>query len=87
MRAHDAGAAALPTALLLRFPLIGLPFALGKNEFELGTAAFVLGPARGIALLEKHRVDGFIVTPDLERFDTKGMRREYSLARQAGWSS
>jgi thiamine biosynthesis lipoprotein len=46
----------------------------------LGTAAFVLGPDRGIALLEKHGVDGFIVTPGLERFETRGMRRDYSLS-------
>ncbi|MEO7084526.1 MAG: FAD:protein FMN transferase [Gemmatimonadaceae bacterium] len=45
----------------------------------LGTAAFVLGPVRGIELLERHGVDGFIVTPSLERFDTGGMRREYTL--------
>ena len=45
----------------------------------LGTAAFVLGPERGIALLERHGVDGFIISPSLERFDTRGMRRDYSL--------
>jgi FAD:protein FMN transferase len=45
----------------------------------LGTAAFVLGPDRGIELLERHGVDGFIVTPALERFDTRGMRRDYVI--------
>jgi thiamine biosynthesis lipoprotein len=36
----------------------------------LATAAFVLGPARGIELLERHGVQGLIVTPQLERFAT-----------------
>ena len=40
----------------------------------LGTAAFVLGPAAGIPFLDQHGVDGFIVTPSLERIDTRGMR-------------
>jgi thiamine biosynthesis lipoprotein len=39
----------------------------------LATAAFVLGPAAGLGLLERHRVDGVIVTPALERFATPGM--------------
>jgi thiamine biosynthesis lipoprotein len=39
----------------------------------LATAAFVLGPAKGLQLLERHGVDGFIVTPSLERFTTKAM--------------
>jgi FAD:protein FMN transferase len=37
----------------------------------LATAAFVLGPARGIALLERHGVRGIIVTPTLERHTTR----------------
>jgi FAD:protein FMN transferase len=41
----------------------------------LATAAFVLGPERGIALLERHDVDGFIITPALDRFDTARMSR------------
>jgi FAD:protein FMN transferase len=36
----------------------------------LATAAFVLGPRRGLALLERHGVQGLIVTPTLERFAT-----------------
>jgi thiamine biosynthesis lipoprotein len=36
----------------------------------LATAAFVLGPARGIELLERHGVRGLIVTPSLERYAT-----------------
>jgi thiamine biosynthesis lipoprotein len=37
----------------------------------LATAAFVLGPALGIELLERHGVSGMIVTPSLERFATR----------------
>jgi thiamine biosynthesis lipoprotein len=36
----------------------------------LATAAFVLGPAEGIRLLERMGVAGIIVTPDLARFET-----------------
>ena len=43
----------------------------------LATAAFVLGPADGIRLLERHGLDGLIVTPALEQFTTPGMRRDY----------
>jgi thiamine biosynthesis lipoprotein len=38
----------------------------------LATAAFVLGPEPGIALLTRMGVEGLIVTPDLERFRTQG---------------
>jgi len=41
----------------------------------LATAAFVLGPVAGLALLERHGVEGLIVTPSLERFETPGLPR------------
>ena len=41
----------------------------------LATAAFVLGPVGGIALLEKMGVEGLIVTPDLNRYETRGLPR------------
>lgn len=41
----------------------------------LATAAFVLGPAEGMALLEKEGVEGLIVSSSLERFDTPGLAR------------
>jgi thiamine biosynthesis lipoprotein len=41
----------------------------------LATAAFVLGPADGIALLHRMGVDGLIVTPELERYETRGLCR------------
>ena len=36
----------------------------------LATAAFILGPTAGIALLERHGVEGLIVTPSLARHRT-----------------
>jgi len=38
----------------------------------LGTAAFVLGPIDGLALLERHGIDAVIVSPGLERASTSG---------------
>ena len=38
----------------------------------LATAAFVLGPEPGIALLERMGVDGLLITPALECFRTTG---------------
>src|SRR5262249_32744131 len=38
----------------------------------LATAAFVLGPDEGLALLERQGVDGLAVTTALERFETSG---------------
>ncbi len=40
----------------------------------LATAAFVLGPKDGIELLHRMGVDGLIVTPELERYETRGLR-------------
>ena len=40
----------------------------------LATAAFVLGPTAGIELLDRMGVQGLIVTPDLERYETGGLR-------------
>jgi len=39
----------------------------------LATAAFVLGPADGVAFLEAQGVDGLILTPDLDRHVTRGV--------------
>ena len=41
----------------------------------LATAAFVLGPAEGLRLLERHGVEGLILTPALERVETSGLPR------------
>jgi len=45
----------------------------------LATAAFVLGGDEGIRLLERHGVDGLLVSPTFDQFATRGMRSEYSL--------
>ncbi|MFI5311384.1 MAG: FAD:protein FMN transferase [Gemmatimonadales bacterium] len=42
----------------------------------LSTAAFVLGPVKGLELLERHGVEGLMMTPALERFTTASYRRE-----------
>ncbi len=41
----------------------------------LATAAFVLGPDEGIELLTRLGVEGLIVTPDLKRYETRGLCR------------
>jgi thiamine biosynthesis lipoprotein len=41
----------------------------------LATAAFVLGPEEGIELLTRLGVEGLIVTPDLKRYETRGLCR------------
>ncbi len=49
------------------------PTALAADA--LATAAFVLGPVDGLKLLERHGVEGLIVTPSLERVETPGLHR------------
>jgi thiamine biosynthesis lipoprotein len=49
----------------------------------LATAAFVLGPREGIRLLERHGVEGLIVSPDLKRFATQGMGRDSTILSYA----
>ena len=41
----------------------------------LATAAFVLGPVQGLALLERHGVEGLIVTSALECLETPALPR------------
>jgi thiamine biosynthesis lipoprotein len=41
----------------------------------LATAAFVLGPTEGIAFLERLGVEGLLITPALERYETRGFQR------------
>jgi thiamine biosynthesis lipoprotein len=41
----------------------------------LSTAAFVLRAERGLDLLESQNVEGLIVSPDLQKFETKGLSR------------
>ncbi|MEI9971225.1 MAG: hypothetical protein WDO73_03740 [Ignavibacteriota bacterium] len=37
-------------------------------------AAVILGPSDGIELPQRTGVDGLIVTPDLQRYTTRGLR-------------
>jgi FAD:protein FMN transferase len=41
----------------------------------LATAAYVMGPKDGIQFLTRMGVEGLIVTADLERYETRGLRR------------
>jgi len=41
----------------------------------LATAAFVLGPEEGIPFLTRLGVEGLIVTPELKRYETRGLCR------------
>jgi thiamine biosynthesis lipoprotein len=41
----------------------------------LSTAAFVLRAERGLCLLESQNVEGLIVSPDLQKFETNGLSR------------
>lgn len=40
----------------------------------LATAAFVMGPDEGVSFLTRMGVEGLIVTPELECFETRGLR-------------
>jgi thiamine biosynthesis lipoprotein len=44
---------------------------------SVATAVFVLGPAEGIRLMERLELDGLIITPALERYQTSGMKEYY----------
>jgi thiamine biosynthesis lipoprotein len=62
-RASAAGASDVASVTVLA------PLAMVADG--LATAAFVLGPRDGLALLERHGVRGTIVTSALERFTTR----------------
>lgn len=49
----------------------------------VATAVFVLGPVDGIHLLDKLQLDGLIVSPALELFATRGMRRDDRFRHEA----
>lgn len=57
---------------LLSCTVVG-PFAMMADA--LSTAAFVMGPEKGIALLEECGVDGMFITSNLEEHMTHGMKR------------
>lgn len=39
----------------------------------LATAVFVLGPVDGMSLLDRMGLEGLVVTPELERYETRGL--------------
>jgi thiamine biosynthesis lipoprotein len=49
----------------------------------LATAAFVLGGPDGIRLLERHGVEGLIVSADVERYATAGFDRTHTILQDA----
>ena len=49
----------------------------------LATAAFALGPDEGLRFLERHGVEGLLVTPSLERRATRGFPSDYSILQDA----
>jgi thiamine biosynthesis lipoprotein len=49
----------------------------------LATAAFVLGPASGLELLDRMGVDGLIVSAAMEQHTTRGMSIEYQRGEEA----
>jgi thiamine biosynthesis lipoprotein len=48
------------------------PLAMVADGF--GTAVFALGPTRGIELLERHGIEGLVVTRELDEVHTHGSR-------------
>jgi thiamine biosynthesis lipoprotein len=68
----------LPTAGVASVTVVA-PSAMVADA--LSTAAMALGPVAGLALLERHGVDGMIVTPALDRFETRGMRDRRNVRR------
>jgi thiamine biosynthesis lipoprotein ApbE len=53
----------------------------------LATAAFVLGGLDGIGLLERHGVEGLIVSADVERYATAGFDRIHSITQNSEGTS
>ena len=65
---HILDATTSDTAVKCASATVIAPTAIAADA--LATAAFILGPAAGIALLERHGVEGLILTPSLERHQT-----------------
>jgi thiamine biosynthesis lipoprotein len=68
---HILNARTGDTALSAASATVIAPAAIVADA--LATAAFILGPTAGIALLERHGVEGVIFTPSLERHRTSVM--------------
>ena len=68
---HIVNARTGDTALSAASATVIAPKAIAADA--LATAAFILGPTAGVALLERHGVEGLIFTPSLERHSTSAM--------------
>lgn len=66
--AHILDATAGAAADLLVSATVIAPLAMVADA--LATAAFVLGPSRGLSLVERHGAQGLLVTPELELLRT-----------------
>jgi thiamine biosynthesis lipoprotein len=58
---------------------------LGPNAMladAVATAVFVLGPTQGMELLNNLELDGLIISPELQRYETAGMR-DYRIGSPA----
>ena len=67
---HIVDARAGATATAIASATVIAPSAMVADA--MSTAAFVLGPAEGLALLRRHSLEGLLVTPTLERHATPG---------------
>jgi FAD:protein FMN transferase len=72
---HILDARSGATATAVASATVVAPTAMAADA--LSTAAFVLGTAEGVDLLEHEGVEGLLFTPTLERFTTRGMRTEH----------
>jgi len=76
-RGHIVDGRTMETATTLASVTVIAPHAMLADV--LATTAFALGPREGLALLERHGVEGLLVTPTLERYETRGFRRDSIL--------
>jgi len=74
---HIVDGRTLVTATTCESATVAAPLALVADA--LSTAAFVLGPADGLALLERHDVAGLIVDPSLNVHMTSKWREQFEL--------
>ncbi len=70
---HIIDSSAGAPAGLVASATVVAPTATVADAFA--TAVFVLGPQKGIALLERNGLDGLVIAPSLESFETPGFAR------------
>ncbi|HEX5070808.1 MAG TPA: FAD:protein FMN transferase, partial [Vicinamibacterales bacterium] len=71
----DPRAATDPEATAMAAGAVASATVIAPNAMladGLATAAFVLGPQAGVALLERQGVHGVLYSPSLDRFTTRG---------------